>query len=62
MSAVAHIQRTAPGPPKAIATGTPMILEAPIVEASAVVAAAKGDTEPSPSIFLSMEPKVCLMI
>src|SRR5699024_3368639 len=37
--ATIHIQKIAPGPPKAIATGTPTILAAPIVEASAPVTA-----------------------
>ena len=42
-------QRTAPGPPSAIAVPTPTILPVPIVAARAVVRAPKFDTSPSAS-------------
>ena len=37
ITALTHIQKTAPGPPMAIATATPAILPIPTVAESAVV-------------------------
>jgi hypothetical protein len=39
MRKINHIQKRAPGPPKAMAAGTPTILEAPMVEAKAIAVA-----------------------
>ena len=39
-SAVIHIQKSAPGPPMAIAVATPAMLPVPTVAASAVISAA----------------------
>ena len=46
---VSQHQRTAPGPPRAIAVRTPMIFPVPIVEVSAVVRAPNWLTSPSAS-------------
>ena len=46
---VSHIQSTEPGPPRAIAVPTPMILPVPIVEDSAVVSAPNWETSPCAS-------------
>ena len=46
---VSQHHSTAPGPPKAMAVDTPMILPVPIVAASAVASEANCDTSPSPS-------------
>ena len=40
-----HIQNTAPGPPETIAVATPTILPVPVVAASAVASAWKGEME-----------------
>ena len=45
--AVIHIQKTAPGPPMAIAAATPAILPVPMVEDRAVIKAWNGVTSPS---------------
>ena len=42
------IQISAPGPPEASAVATPTILPVPMVAASAVIRAEKGDTSPVP--------------
>ena len=46
-----HIHTKAPGPPENMAVATPIILPVPIVAASAVINAEKGDTSPVP-LFL----------
>ena len=46
-SADTHIQKIAPGPPAVIAVATPTMLPVPMVPASAVVSAWKGETAPS---------------
>src|SRR5699024_12681007 len=43
-SATAHIQKTAPGPPKAIAVATPAILPTPTRPASDIISDWKEDT------------------
>ena len=48
-----HIQKTAPGPPRAIAPVTPAMLPVPTVAARAVHTAWKGVTAPSPASFFS---------
>ena len=58
-----HIQKTAPGPPMAIAPDTPAMLPVPMDAARAVHMALKGDTEPfaaGPSCFFRALPKVFL--
>ena len=62
MNAITQIQNTAPGPPRAIATGTPTMFEAPIDDARAVQAAANGDTPSSVSAFANILPNVCEQI
>jgi len=47
-----HIHTKAPGPPATIAVATPTMLPVPIVDASAVISAAKGETSPLPPSFL----------
>ena len=44
-----HIQTRAPGPPANIAVATPTILPVPMVAASAVISAEKGETSPLPT-------------
>ena len=46
---VSQVHRTAPGPPRAIAVPTPIILPVPMVAARAVVNAPNCDTSPSAS-------------
>ena len=71
---VSQHQRTAPGPPSAIAVPTPMILPVPMVAASAVVRAPNWETSPSASgsfdtdnlipfeiVFLWMNPRRTVM-
>ena len=53
---------TAPGPPNAMATGTPMMLDPPIVDAKAEHAAWNGEIVPSPEGFLRILPKVSFMM
>ena len=50
---VSHIQKIAPGPPAKIAVATPTIEPVPMVAASAVASAPKGEISPSPSVFFS---------
>ena len=60
--AVTHIQKIAPGPPNAIATGTPMMFDPPIVDARAEHAAWNGEMVPSPVGLVSIRPKVSLIM
>ena len=58
-----HIQKTAPGPPIAIAPETPAMLPVPIEAASAVHIALKGETAPDLlSVFLKDLPAVFFMM
>ena len=50
--AAIHIQKIAPGPPRAIAVATPAILPVPTVAARAVATAWKAVTSPSPTCSL----------
>src|SRR5699024_8235405 len=54
-----HNQHSAPGPPSMIATGTPTIFAAPIVDDSAVVNVWNGVIVPFPFDFLPTCPIVC---
>ena len=57
-----HIQKTAPGPPIAIAPATPAILPVPTVAASAVQTAWNGVIAPSLAfLFRKIRPIVVLM-
>ena len=51
-----HIHTSAPGPPLTIAVATPLILPVPTVLASAVQAARKPETVPSPSPLAPILP------
>ncbi len=54
-----HIQKTAPGPPMAIAPATPAILPVPTVDAKAVQTAWKGVMAPSFAwLWVKSFPKV----
>ena len=59
---VSQHQRTAPGPPSAIAVPTPMIFPVPIVEASAVVSAPNWLTSPSASVSLVTDKRIAVPI
>ena len=62
-SADIHIQKTAPGPPMAMAPETPAMLPVPMEAASAVHMALKGETEPSlASDFSKALPRVFFMM
>ncbi|MPM79220.1 hypothetical protein SDC9_126253 [bioreactor metagenome] len=50
-SADTHIQKSAPGPPEAMAVATPTMLPVPAVAASAVVMACSGVTDPRFACF-----------
>ena len=50
-SAVTHIQKIAPGPPKKIAVATPAIFPVPTVADNAVIRESKEDISPSSSVF-----------
>ena len=56
-----HIHTSAPAPPDTIAVATPIIFPVPIVAASAVVKAAKGDTSPAPFFVLDSLLNVSLI-
>ena len=45
MNAISHIQKTAPGPPTAIAVPTPAMLPTPTREAAEIVNAWNADTD-----------------
>ena len=47
-----HIHTRAPGPPETMAVATPTIFPVPMVAASAVVSAEKGDTSPCPRLLV----------
>ena len=47
---VTHIQKIAPGPPRAIAVPTPAILPVPTVAAKEVIKAPKCEISPVPSL------------
>ena len=49
-SAVIHIQKIAPGPPRKMAVATPAILPVPIVADSSVISALNGVISPLPSL------------
>ena len=55
---VSQHQNTAPGPPRAMAVPTPMILPVPRVEAREVERAAKGLISPSESGSLVRESRI----
>ena len=57
---VSQSQRTAPGPPAAIAVATPTILPVPIVAASAVVRAPNWLMSPWPSSERCKESRIAL--
>ena len=59
---VSQHQRTAPGPPRAIAVPTPMIFPVPIVDASAVVSAPNWLTSPSAPSSLDTESGIPFVI
>ena len=59
---VIHIQKTAPGPPKAIAVPTPTIFPVPIVEDNAAVKAANCDMSPESSSSLATDIFIALKI
>lgn len=55
MNAMTHIQKTAPGPPTAIAVPTPAMLPTPTREAAEMVKAWNADTDcGSPASFLGV--------
>ena len=57
ISAVTHIQKTAPGPPNAIALPTPMMLPVPIVFASVATIADQLEI-PSSLLLCAASPNV----
>jgi len=57
---VSHIQSTAPGPPRATAVATPMMLPVPTVAARAVISAPKWLMSPSPSRVRWKERRIAL--
>ena len=57
-SPVIHIQKSAPGPPAAMAVATPTMFPVPTVAASAVMSAWKWEMSPSaPFSFRTMSPR-----
>ena len=59
---VSQHQRTAPGPPRAMAVPTPMIFPVPIVEARAVVRAPNWLTSPSALVSLVTDRRMAVPI